>query len=120
MLRHTSHEEIARLIVVEENWPKKFNMPDDQWAARWSEPKDPKRYFTPRHVMTAEGLLLQSFDSFYTQQNNIAVMANPRLLAEVRRSQPFYALDISGAGGGNAELAGQAPALPRFGSPLGN
>lgn len=120
VLRHTSHEEITRLFIVEENWPKKFNMPDEQWAARWQEPKDPRRYFTPRHVLTADGLLLQSFESFYTRQNNMAVAANPRLMAEIGRSRPYYALDLTSDAETRTELAGQAPALPRFGSPLGN
>lgn len=119
VLRHTSHEEITRLFVIEENWPKKFNMPDALWASSWDEPKDPKRYFTPRHVLTADGVLLQTFDNFYVRQGNMALTANPRLVAEVRRAQPYYALDVSGGGMGT-ELAGQAPAIPRFGSPLGN
>src|SRR5690606_4665176 len=61
VLRHTDHEDITRILVVEENWPKKFNMPDAQWQARWDVPKDPKSYYTLRHVITAEGVLLQTY-----------------------------------------------------------
>jgi hypothetical protein len=120
VLRHTSHEDMTRLFVVEENWPKKYNMPDDQWAARWDEPKDPKRYFTPRHVLTPQGVLLQTFDNFYARQNSLAITANPRVLSEMRRAQPYYALDTGGRPETGVDLAGQAPTMPRFGSPLGN
>lgn len=89
VLRHTSHEPITRLFVVEENWSKKFNMPDDQWAMRWDQPKDPFHYFTPRHIITADGQLLQSFDCFYTQNNRRALYSNPRIVKEMSQSQPF-------------------------------
>lgn len=94
VLRHTSHEDITRIFIIEENWPKKFNMPDDQWAARWDEPKNPKRYFTLRHVVSPEGVVLHTYPDFFTQQNGREVLANPRLAAEATRSQPFYAVSI--------------------------
>jgi hypothetical protein len=119
VLRHTRHEEITRLFVVEENWPKKFNMPDDQWAARWDEPKDPKRYYTLRQVVTPEGVLLQAYDNFYVQQGQQAVLANPRLAAEATRSQPFYAVNLR-QGFGMSETFAEKNESPRFGSPLGN
>ncbi len=121
VLRHSSHEDITRLLVVEENWPKKFNMPDDQWAARWDEPKDPKRYYTLRHVITADGVLLHTYSNFYTQQNSLGILSNPRLASEVHRSQPFYAVDVRrDPFGMSASLGDTATASPRFGSPLGN
>ena len=122
VLRHTSHEDITRIFVVEESWPKKFNMPDDQWAARWDMPKDPKRYYTLRHVITPEGVLLHSYDNFFAQQNAFEVLSNPRLNAEVARSQPIFAVSSYRGGSGlyGAELAAPGSSAPRFGSPLGN
>ena len=46
---------------------------------------------------------------------------NAGLAAEIRNSQPFYAVEFHAAGHDlGAQLAGQAPAFPRFGSALGN
>ena len=123
VLRHTSHEDITRIFVVEESWPKKFNMPDAQWAARWDGPKDPKHYFTLRHVITPEGALLHTYDNFYAQQNAMEVFANPRLTAEIARSQPIFAVNSYRSGGSGlfgAQLSDQAVDPPRVGSPLGN
>lgn len=121
VLRHTSHEDITRLFIIEENWPKKFNMPDEQWNLCWDEPKDPKRYYTLRHVITPEGLLLQTYNNFYVQQNSFAVMSNPRLASEVYHAQPFYAVELRrdpfGMSSAISDISG---GLPRVGSPLGN
>lgn len=119
VLRHTEHEEITRLIVIEENWPKKFNMPDQQWTVRWDEPKDPKQYYTLRKILSGEGIPLQSAASFFVQQGNMAVLANPRVAQAVFKSQPFYAIDLRSAADLGNEMAGQAPSVPRFGSPFG-
>ena len=99
----------------------RHSIPDEQWAARWDAPKDPKRYYSLRHVITADGILLRSFDNWYSYQQGLAIVANPRLAAEIRNSQPFYAVEFHAAGHDlGAQLAGQAPAFPRFGSALGN
>lgn len=119
VLRQTSHEDLTRIFIVEENWPKKFNMPDAQWDSRWDEPKDPKHYFTLRHVITPQGLVLQTYDSFYAQQHSREVLSNPRLTAEMSRSQPFYAVNIYQGRSSLAE-ADSSDASSRFGSPLGN
>lgn len=95
VLKHTQHEDITRLFVVEETWAKKYNMPDRQWDMCWDTPKDPVHYFTPRHIVTAEGDLLQTFACFTTQNSNRALYANPRLAKEVQRSQPFYLVNHS-------------------------
>lgn len=93
VLAHTRHEPVTRLFVVEEAWPKKFNMPDAQWAARSDEPKDPRRYYHVRHVVTPEGAILQSHDSWFDRQGQFATLANPRLADEYNRSRPFVAVE---------------------------
>jgi hypothetical protein len=122
VLRHTAHEDITRIFIVEENWPKKFNMPDEQWDARWDVPKDPKRYYTLRHVITPEGTLLHTYANFYTQQNAFEVLAIPRLTAEVARSQPIFAVSSFRGSSGlyGAVLPTSVSSGPRVGSPLGN
>lgn len=94
VLRQTQHEDIVRMSVIEETWSKKYNMPDEQWAMRWETPKDPKHYYTLRHIITDEGALLQSFDNFFAQQNGRDLASNPRLAAQANQSQPFYAVSV--------------------------
>ena len=60
VLRHTAHEPIVRVAVVEEVWAKKYNLPEPYWSARWNVPKDPASYYAVRHVLTPEGQLLGS------------------------------------------------------------
>ena len=40
VLKHTRHEPITRLFVIEECWAKKFNLPDHIWQHRYDDPKD--------------------------------------------------------------------------------
>lgn len=120
VLRHTSHEDVTRLLVVEETWPKKFNMPDDQWVARFDGPKNPKRYYTLRNVITADGVLLQSYPGWVNGEAGRAVMSNPRLAAESHRAKPFLAVDVRRTGGRSEFDAAASGATPRFGAPWGN
>ena len=90
-LRHTQHEPIVRIFVVEECWPKKFNLPDELWALRHSRPKDIHKYYRVRHVLTGEGQLVQTYTDWLTWQAGVCVADNPRLRAETRKSTPFIA-----------------------------
>lgn len=87
----------------------------------WDEPKDPKVYYTLRHVITPEGLLLQTYNNFYVQQNNFAIMSNPRLVSEIQRAQPYYAVELRRDPFGMSDVfGGDMNGVPRVGSPLGN
>ena len=55
VLRQTDHEPIRRLVVVEETWPKKFNLPAEVWDRRFGTEKKPVSYFAVRHVVTPDG-----------------------------------------------------------------
>lgn len=92
-LAHTEHEPMTRIFVVEESWPKKFNMPERLWQQRYEEPMDVKKYYHVRHVMAADGTTLVSHPTWLSVQANATIYRNPRLQAEMQRNQPFYALD---------------------------
>jgi hypothetical protein len=92
-LRHTKHEPIARLFVVEEAWPRKFNLPDELWARRYTEPKDPVSYFQIRSTYTGDGRLTQSGPSWLARIAQDCIMDNPRLLADMKKGRPFYAVE---------------------------
>ena len=92
-LRHTEHEPILRMFVIEEAWPKKYNLPDDLWAARFDEPKDAHSYFHLKTIYDGDGMVVQSNPDYLTVLQNLAVTNNPRLKADSLRGKPFYAVD---------------------------
>lgn len=92
-LKNTEHEPIRRILVVEECWQKKYNLPDDMWAARFDEPKDPKSYFWLRNTFTPEGDLMYSVVDFVGYQSSLAVCENPRLMADAKRGRPFFSVN---------------------------
>ena len=89
-LRHTKHERITRIIVVEECWAKQYNLPDELWQRQFDEKKDIHKYYQVRHVFTPDGAIVQSFPTWLNLQYSLAVADNPRLMAEQRRGQPFF------------------------------
>lgn len=88
-LRHTRHEPIARYYVIEECWPKKFNVPDEIWDRRSSEPKDIHKYYHVKSVYSGDGTLLVWNPTWLSQQYGLAVANNPRLQTESRRGREF-------------------------------
>jgi hypothetical protein len=92
-LRHTDHEPIERILFVEECWPKKYNLPDELWALRCAEPKEPMSYFWLRNVFTADGTPLESRMDFLHQLYADAVLKNPRLHADSMRGAPMFVIN---------------------------
>ena len=80
VLRHTSHEPIRRLVVVEECWPKKFNLPAEVYARRFGAEKDPVSYFNVRHVVSADGRLVASRPAWADAEHarHLAAALKPR------------------------------------------
>jgi hypothetical protein len=111
-LRHTDHEPIARILLVEENWPKKYNLPDHLWAARFDEPKDSHSYFWLKTVMSGDGIVLQSNPDFVAHLTNRMIMDNPRLKQDTVRGKPFLAVNPahrgSVSGHGDDSIGGAA------------
>jgi hypothetical protein len=95
VLKHTDHEPITRIFVLEEAWAKKFNLPDPLWEARYDEPKSPHRYRHVRYVFSSDGVPLQANNTWLTHQQTLVMSRNPRLQAEFRKSRPFVTLGSS-------------------------
>jgi hypothetical protein len=91
-LKHTRHEPMARIFVVEECWPKKFNLPDDLWAQYYNEPKDVQKYYRVRITADGNGMLLATKSSWYNKTFAQCLGDNPRLRNDTRRGKPFYAV----------------------------
>ncbi len=92
-LRHTEHEEMRRILVVQECWHKKYNLPDHLWAMRFEEPKDPYSYFWPFATYTGEGEMLTQNVDFLNNATAMSITDNPRLLSDARRGRPFFAIN---------------------------
>ena len=120
-LRHTQHEPIARILVIEENWAKKHNLPNSLWNGRFAEPREVTKYYNLKWVFAADGTVLQQRPAWLTTQYAKTLLDNPRVAADSARGQPIYAndlyrpQDLSGSG----SLIGPGTfADPRVGAPL--
>jgi len=111
-LRHTRHEPITRIFVIEESWPKKFDLPEVIWNTRYDVPKDIKRYCRVRVELTPSGQVVRKFDPWLTYQNMRMVADNPRLEQDSKRGRPMFVLQ-------RETPPGNVP-LPVGGAPLGN
>lgn len=124
-LRHTQHEPMTRLLVVEESWAKKYNIPDKVWEMRYEEPKDPQKYYMVRTVLLPDGRVAHDSGSWVQQQAMKMLNDNPRLQLQARKSRSLFLMDsqmpgremMVGPAGGNDYLKSFTSPI---GSPLGN
>ena len=120
-LKHSQHEPMTRLYVVEECWAKKYNLPDAIWQRRYSEPKQPLSYFRLRTVMTPDGQIVRNSSPWLTYQTNLTITDNPRLLAAARSGQPMFAIRPMQASGLSPEPMDVVTESPEpVAAPLGN
>jgi hypothetical protein len=118
-LRHTTHEPILRMIVIEQEYPKKFNLPDAQYAAYYTKPNPHRVYSHLRMVLNPEGQIVSQNQTWLRYQDNLCIVDNPRLMGDATRNRPFLwsARQAPGPGGYPQEV--YAPSqLQRLGSPV--
>ncbi len=110
VLKHTRHEPIARLFIIEECWAKKYNLPDNLWKMRYDDPKDVFKYHRKRIAMLPDGTMTQSYTSFNEFHAHQTVMDNPRLVQQSTLGMPLFTYDPNDKPGrdflGDAELEG--------------
>ncbi len=90
VLRNSDHEPIGRVYVIQEIWPKQFNLPGQLWSRYYEEPQDKMSYFNLRAICSDRGNVLNSYPDWYAVQTLKAVSDNPRLQLAARRATPFY------------------------------
>ena len=112
-LAHTEHEPILRMFVIEEAWPKKFDLPDYIWNAQYDEPKDPQSYYHLRMELAHDGSLRNNYAGWYTSLEMSTVTENPRLQAEMRSTQSFFVVDQAKSG---SRIQGVALPLSEYGT----
>ncbi len=105
VLRHTAHEPIERVLVVEECWAKKYNLPEPHWSARWHVPKDPASYYTVRHVMTADGQLTGTQPGWATEVARRSVQDRAKIRRLASRPGPVLAGPVRRASASDADRA---------------
>ncbi len=90
VLKHSVHEGIDRVYVVEEVWPKQYNLPPKLYAHYFDRPNDKLSYFHLRAVCAEDGTPLSSFPDWHTQQRLNAVYDNPRLQRQSKQATAMY------------------------------
>jgi hypothetical protein len=89
-LKHTDHEPIHRIVMIEEVWSKKYNLSDRMWSLRFDEPKDPMSYFWQRAEMTDEGRVTSFVPEYCTYLHQRSVADNPRLINDTHIGRDHY------------------------------
>jgi hypothetical protein len=97
-LAQTEHEPIRRIVVVEEAWPKKYNLSSPLWERQYGTPKpsEPYSYFHVRSIYNAAGAPLAQAGPLLGVQLEALVLDNPELRSNLHRGRPFYATDPRG------------------------
>ncbi len=90
VLDHSSHSGIDRVYVVQEVWPKQFNVPDHLWSRYFHEPKDQVSYFNLRAVCDSQGARLETYPDWFDTQTLQAIADNPRLQRAAQMATPYY------------------------------
>lgn len=92
-LKRTDHEPMRRIIMVEEVWPKKYNLSDRIWAMRFDEPKDKLSYFWQVAEMTEEGRVMSAVPNYMTYLHSKSIADNPRLVMDTKSNRPQYVIE---------------------------
>lgn len=120
-LKHTEHEPIMRVFLVEETWSKKYNLPEYIWNQRNDQPMQQHTYFHLYRVFAPDGTIVHSNPNWMMSLTSQAVYNNPRLIAEARKSTPFFALDYHNRNFDKyLNDVGGTPTPEHLASPLGN
>lgn len=92
-LRHTVHEPIRRIYIVEKAWAKKYNLPAPLWELRYRTPKPAEFpcYYHLRAIYNEQGVCLHRVDDWLKTQYELCVLDNPRLRSDMRKGHTFFA-----------------------------
>lgn len=90
VLEHTDHEPISHVYVIEEVWPKQYNLPPRMYAHYFDRPNDKLSYFHLRSVCRDDGSLIRGYPNWFTQQTLNSIADNPRLQQQTKQATSFY------------------------------
>lgn len=89
-LRHTRHEPIVRVMLVEQLWSKKYNLPDSLWQRQFDEPKEPRSYYYIRSLFEPDGTLTTLHYDWRSNLAYHAISDNPALRARVAGARQHF------------------------------
>ncbi len=92
-LKQTQHEPIVRVMLVEQIWSKKYNLPDHLWKQRFDESKDPRMYYYLRSIFDADGVVTTRHYDWESNLSYYSVIDNPALRNTMARSRPMIVTD---------------------------
>ena len=90
VLSRTSHPPIDRVYVVQEIWPKHFNVPDHLWSRYFHEPKEKVSYFNLRAICRADGMPIEIYPDWFNAQTMQSIADNPRLQKASQQATPYF------------------------------
>lgn len=90
VISHTRHEPIDAVYVVQEVWPKQYNLPEHLWQKSFGRERDKISYYHLRAVCNDHGGVLSLNPDWMNQQRLNAVGDNPRLRHEARQAQSSF------------------------------
>lgn len=111
-LKHTQHEPMSRVFVVEEFYSKKYNLNDKLWARYFNEPKNPTYYRNVMYTVLPDGTPIDIRQCWLAEQHSRVLAANPKVMQESHRAQPFMAVERPVATS-NAQLPFMDPTMSR-------
>lgn len=88
-LKHSSHEPMVKIHVIEELWSKKFDFPEYLWNRKYEVPREPLSYFHRRLEYEPDGELAVQNTSWF--ENQVARTVNvSRAIAGRTQSRPSF------------------------------
>ncbi|HCS51028.1 MAG TPA: hypothetical protein DIW81_05460 [Planctomycetaceae bacterium] len=92
ILRNTEHEPIQRVYLVEENWSKRYNIPDYLWSMKFEEEKESYSYYHTRMIYNSECEPIESRMGWASAIHSKQLETDPRLAKMRNKAKPFYAV----------------------------
>lgn len=89
VLDNTKHEPITRIFLVEQQWSKRYNIPDYTWSSRHHGPKDKQVYYHIQKVLSPEAEVLKCNSDWQTVQTQKFILSNPKIQSLARRGRSF-------------------------------
>lgn len=86
-LRHTRHEPIGQVFVIEECWAKQYNFPDHLWKKQFDEPKDMRKYYNLVRIFSSEGEIEVERLDWRGKLLSHSIMNNPRLMQDMQSTK---------------------------------
>ncbi|MCA9029812.1 MAG: hypothetical protein KDA66_03330 [Planctomycetaceae bacterium] len=89
VLRHTEHEPIVCVHLVDECWPKKYNLPEAVWNKHYEEEQQRPAYYYLRASYDPDGGVINLNTDWKNYLITESIKDNPRLRTEYAVGQPF-------------------------------